>query len=63
MLSTVIDEETGEEKKRLINRGRWRGYGPASIVFVEQTVYSPVVKLFPSFDNFISLSYQRNPHR
>lgn len=38
MISTTIDEETGEEKKRLINKGRWKGYGPASIMFVEQTV-------------------------
>ncbi|RDB23140.1 Transcription factor tau subunit sfc1 [Hypsizygus marmoreus] len=33
MVSTSVDEETGEEKKRLINRMRWKGYGPASIMF------------------------------
>ncbi|KIM91005.1 hypothetical protein PILCRDRAFT_159710 [Piloderma croceum F 1598] len=38
MISTTIDEETGEEKRRLINKGRWKGYGPASIMFVEQTL-------------------------
>ena len=24
----VVDEETGQEKKRLINRMRWKGFGP-----------------------------------
>ncbi|KAF8897346.1 RNA polymerase III transcription factor IIIC subunit-domain-containing protein [Infundibulicybe gibba] len=33
IVSTTIDEETGEEKKRLINRMRWKGYGPASVTF------------------------------
>ncbi|KAG5643766.1 hypothetical protein DXG03_009645 [Asterophora parasitica] len=35
MMSTSVDEETGEEKKRLINRMRWKGYGPASIMFTD----------------------------
>ncbi|KAG5654500.1 hypothetical protein H0H81_001141 [Sphagnurus paluster] len=38
MVSTAIDEETGEEKKRLINRMRWKGYGPASIMFTDAIV-------------------------
>ncbi|KAG6832979.1 hypothetical protein H0H92_004863 [Tricholoma furcatifolium] len=38
MVSTSIDEETGEEKKRLINRMRWKGYGPASIMFSDAVV-------------------------
>lgn len=38
MESITIDEETGEERKRLINKGRWKGYGPASIMFIDQTV-------------------------
>lgn len=38
MVSTTIDEETGEEKKRLINKGRWKGYGPASIMFTDPAV-------------------------
>ncbi|KAJ3741357.1 RNA polymerase III transcription factor IIIC subunit-domain-containing protein [Lentinula detonsa] len=33
IVSTVVNEETGEEKKRLINRMRWKGYGPATIAF------------------------------
>ncbi|KAF8974777.1 RNA polymerase III transcription factor IIIC subunit-domain-containing protein [Flammula alnicola] len=33
MISTTVDEETGEERKRMINRMRWKGYGPASIMF------------------------------
>ncbi|KXN87859.1 Transcription factor tau subunit sfc1 [Leucoagaricus sp. SymC.cos] len=33
VVTTVVDEETGEEKKRMINRMRWKGYGPAAIMF------------------------------
>ncbi|KAJ3993157.1 RNA polymerase III transcription factor IIIC subunit-domain-containing protein [Lentinula boryana] len=33
IVSTVVNEDTGEEKKRLINRMRWKGYGPATIAF------------------------------
>ncbi|KAJ7068080.1 RNA polymerase III transcription factor IIIC subunit-domain-containing protein [Mycena amicta] len=36
--TSVINEETGEEKKRLINKMRWRGYGPASISFSDRLV-------------------------
>ncbi|KDQ64681.1 hypothetical protein JAAARDRAFT_234891 [Jaapia argillacea MUCL 33604] len=36
-VTTVIDAN-GEEKKRLINKSRWKGYGPASIVFTDQNV-------------------------
>ncbi|KAF9263593.1 hypothetical protein L218DRAFT_927336 [Marasmius fiardii PR-910] len=38
MVSTIVDEENGEEKKRLINRMRWKGYGPAAITYHEQVV-------------------------
>ncbi|KAF9221850.1 hypothetical protein BS17DRAFT_784069 [Gyrodon lividus] len=38
MATTVINEETGEERKRLINRGRWKGYGPATITFADPNV-------------------------
>jgi len=38
MVSTTVDEETGEERKRLINRMRWKGYGPASIMFTDANV-------------------------
>ncbi|KAG6833759.1 hypothetical protein H0H87_001191 [Tephrocybe sp. NHM501043] len=40
MVSTSVDEDTGEEKKRLINRMRWKGYGPASIMFADAIVGS-----------------------
>jgi general transcription factor 3C polypeptide 5 (transcription factor C subunit 1) len=36
--TTVIDEKTGQEKKRLINKSRWKGFGPATISFSEKTV-------------------------
>ncbi|KAI0092586.1 RNA polymerase III transcription factor IIIC subunit-domain-containing protein [Irpex rosettiformis] len=38
VLTAVIDEETGEEKKRLINRMRWKGYGPIAINFSDKDV-------------------------
>ena len=36
--TTVVDEETGEEKKRLINKMRWKGYGPATIMYTDTEV-------------------------
>lgn len=44
MVSTVINEETGEEKKRLINRMRWKGYGPATITFTDVTVSNVLIR-------------------
>lgn len=38
VVTSVIDEETGEEKKRMINRMRWKGYGPAAIMFNDAEV-------------------------
>ena len=43
MESTTLDEETGEEKKRMINRMRWKGYGPASIMFSDENVKQVVL--------------------
>lgn len=36
--SIVVNEETGEEKIRLINNMRWRGFGPATIMFSDAQV-------------------------
>jgi len=36
--TTVVDENTGEERERLINKGRWKGYGPTSVSFAEKGV-------------------------
>ncbi|TFY80278.1 hypothetical protein EWM64_g3735 [Hericium alpestre] len=38
VVATTVDEETGEEKKRLINKMRWKGYGPISILHAEKEV-------------------------
>jgi general transcription factor 3C polypeptide 5 (transcription factor C subunit 1) len=38
VVTTVTDTETGEEKKRYINRMRWKGLGPASINFADKGV-------------------------
>ncbi|KAF7985190.1 hypothetical protein HWV62_7796 [Athelia sp. TMB] len=35
MVTTQIDDATGEEHKRLVNKWRWKGFGPATIVFTE----------------------------
>jgi general transcription factor 3C polypeptide 5 (transcription factor C subunit 1) len=36
--TTVVDERTGEEKKRYINKSRWKGFGPTSVSFFEKGV-------------------------
>ena len=46
MESTTLDEETGEEKKRMINRMRWKGYGPASIMFSDENVKQVVLLIY-----------------
>ncbi|KAH0839666.1 RNA polymerase III transcription factor IIIC subunit-domain-containing protein [Lanmaoa asiatica] len=38
MVTTVVNEETGEERKRLINKGRWKGYGPATVTFGDLSI-------------------------
>ncbi|KAI0034066.1 RNA polymerase III transcription factor IIIC subunit-domain-containing protein [Vararia minispora EC-137] len=38
VITTAVDEETGEEKKRLINKMRWKGYGPATIMYADAEV-------------------------
>ncbi|KAF8559015.1 hypothetical protein OG21DRAFT_1493418 [Imleria badia] len=38
MIATVVNEETGEERKRLINKGRWKGYGPATVSFGDLSI-------------------------
>ncbi|KAI6047342.1 RNA polymerase III transcription factor IIIC subunit-domain-containing protein [Pisolithus marmoratus] len=38
MVTTIADEDTGQERKRLINKGRWKGYGPATISFGDLNV-------------------------
>jgi len=38
IITTTTDEETGEERKRMINRMRWKGYGPASVMFSDSQV-------------------------
>ncbi|KAM5532733.1 hypothetical protein V8D89_013625 [Ganoderma adspersum] len=34
----VVDEDTGEEKKRLINRMRWKGFGPIAVSYTDKNV-------------------------
>ncbi|THH33805.1 hypothetical protein EUX98_g447 [Antrodiella citrinella] len=38
VVSTTVDEATGEEKKRYINRMRWKGYGPVSLYYADKEV-------------------------
>ncbi|KAJ3813106.1 RNA polymerase III transcription factor IIIC subunit-domain-containing protein [Lentinula aff. lateritia] len=37
IVPTVVNEETGE-KRRMNNRMRWKGYGPATIAFLDPTM-------------------------
>ncbi|OJA20879.1 hypothetical protein AZE42_00865 [Rhizopogon vesiculosus] len=38
IVTSVINEETGEERKRLINKGRWKGHGPTTISYSDPNV-------------------------
>jgi general transcription factor 3C polypeptide 5 (transcription factor C subunit 1) len=38
VVTSVVGEETGEEKKRMINRMRWKGYELAAIMFTDVEV-------------------------
>ncbi|OBZ71904.1 Transcription factor tau subunit sfc1 [Grifola frondosa] len=38
VVTTIVDEETGVEKRRLINRMRWKGFGPIAISFGDKGV-------------------------
>ncbi|KAF8076188.1 RNA polymerase III transcription factor IIIC subunit-domain-containing protein [Lyophyllum atratum] len=55
MVSTSVDEATGEEKKRLINRMRWKGYGPASIMFSDAIVPDKPPQVVEEGRNLIDL--------
>ncbi|EIW82231.1 hypothetical protein CONPUDRAFT_122910 [Coniophora puteana RWD-64-598 SS2] len=36
--TSVVDEVTGEERTRLVNRQRWKGYGPSTIAYSDPNV-------------------------
>ncbi|KAG2152028.1 RNA polymerase III transcription factor IIIC subunit-domain-containing protein [Suillus cothurnatus] len=38
IVTTLVNEESGEERKRLINKGRWKGHGPVTIAFGDPNV-------------------------
>jgi general transcription factor 3C polypeptide 5 (transcription factor C subunit 1) len=38
VVTSTVDEETGEEKKRLVNKMRWKGFGPATIMYSDPEV-------------------------
>jgi general transcription factor 3C polypeptide 5 (transcription factor C subunit 1) len=48
-VTTVVDEKTGEEKERLINKGRWKGFGPTSVSFAEKGVRETLLSRTRSF--------------
>ena len=35
---TVVDETTGVEKKRYVNKDRWKGYGPVTAMYSDSGV-------------------------
>jgi len=35
---TVVDEATGAEKKRYVNKDRWKGYGPVTAMYSDSGV-------------------------
>ena len=58
MESTTLDEETGEERKRMINKMRWKGYGPASIMFSDENVKQVVLFIIHIFSNDFASLYR-----
>ena len=46
----VVDEDTGEEKKRLINRMRWKGFGPIAVSYTEKNVRTVIGVGFEIFN-------------
>lgn len=52
-VTTVVDEKTGEEKERLINKGRWKGFGPTSVSFAEKGVRESLLSKTRSFSEFL----------
>jgi general transcription factor 3C polypeptide 5 (transcription factor C subunit 1) len=35
---TVVDEATGVEKQRYVNKDRWKGYGPVTAMYSDSGV-------------------------
>jgi general transcription factor 3C polypeptide 5 (transcription factor C subunit 1) len=35
---TIVDEATGAEKKRYVNKDRWKGYGPVTAMYSDSGV-------------------------
>ena len=35
---TIVDEVTGVEKKRYVNKDRWKGYGPVTAMYTDSGV-------------------------
>ncbi|KAF8211339.1 RNA polymerase III transcription factor IIIC subunit-domain-containing protein [Mycena galopus ATCC 62051] len=54
IVSTIVNEETGEEKKRLINKMRWKGYGPTAITFTERQIPDKPAKNIEDVRNQVS---------
>ena len=56
VITTTVDEATGEEHKRMINKGRWKGYGPASIGFTDPSVSTPFTSHTPRWIIHVELA-------
>lgn len=41
MRTAVVDDKTGVEKKRLVNRQRWKGWAPISITYADSVPNEP----------------------
>lgn len=66
VVTTAIDEKTGEEKKRLINKSRWKGYGPTTISFSDKSVRSVVYTTSLCMQLTLHIGHircQMDPHR
>ncbi|KAF8823666.1 hypothetical protein HHX47_DHR9000493 [Lentinula edodes] len=60
IVSTVVNEETGE-KRRMINRMRWKGYDPATIAFSDPTVSVAQWQYFPRINEIVFQAPDKPP--
>jgi general transcription factor 3C polypeptide 5 (transcription factor C subunit 1) len=39
--TTIVDEKTGQERKRMVNKQRWKGWAPISITYGDAVPSTP----------------------
>lgn len=54
VVASVVDQKTGTETKRLVNKSRWKGYGPATILYADPSVSAMLmIRSYPELFHFL----------